>query len=102
MKEIKSHLEPALGSKENPIVITNENEYNQVHYDLYYSYSCKKCGHECIRKKRSSEKEKVLQRRLLCKNCGLIDTPLWKEGKYDEAVLDVMGLKWDGEEIVEK
>lgn len=25
------------------------------------------------------------------------DTPLWKEGKYDEAVLDVMGLKWDDE-----
>lgn len=76
MKEIKSHLEPALGSKENPIVITNENEYNQVHYDLYYSYSCKNCGHECIRKKRSSEKEKVLQRRPLCKNCGLIDTSM--------------------------
>ena len=30
------------------------------------------------------------------------DTPLWKEGKYDEAVLDVMGLKWDGDVIVEK
>lgn len=29
------------------------------------------------------------------------DTQLWKEGKYDEAVLDVMDLKWDGEEIVE-
>ena len=29
------------------------------------------------------------------------DTPLWKEGKYDEAVLDVMGLKWDGDVIVE-
>ena len=25
------------------------------------------------------------------------DNPLWKEGKYDEAVLDVMGLKWDEE-----
>ena len=25
------------------------------------------------------------------------DTPLWKEGKYDEAVLDVMGLMWDEE-----
>jgi hypothetical protein len=23
------------------------------------------------------------------------DHPLWKEGKYDEAVLDVMGLKWN-------
>lgn len=23
------------------------------------------------------------------------DTPLWKEGKYDEAVLDAMGLKWN-------
>lgn len=30
------------------------------------------------------------------------DTPLWKEGKYDEAVLDAMGLKWDGDVIVEK
>ena len=30
------------------------------------------------------------------------DNPLWKEGKYDEAVLDVMGLKWDGDVIVEK
>ena len=29
------------------------------------------------------------------------DTPLWKEGKYDEAVLDAMGLKWDGDVIVE-
>ena len=29
------------------------------------------------------------------------DHPLWKEGKYDEAVLDTMGLKWDGERIVE-
>ena len=29
-------------------------------------------------------------------------TQLWKEGKYDEAVLDVMGLKWDGDVIVEK
>ena len=28
--------------------------------------------------------------------------PLWKEGKYDEAVLDVMDLKWDGDVIVEK
>ena len=25
------------------------------------------------------------------------DNPLWKEGKYDEAVLDVMGLMWDEE-----
>ena len=23
------------------------------------------------------------------------DHPLWKEGKYDEAVLDTMGLKWE-------
>lgn len=80
MKEIKSHLEPTLGSKENPIVITNENEYNQVHYDLYYIYSCKNCGHECICKKRSSEKEKVLQRRLLCRKCGLIDTSMKNYG----------------------
>ena len=29
------------------------------------------------------------------------DHPLWKEGKYDEAVLDSMGLKWEGERIVE-
>ena len=29
------------------------------------------------------------------------DHPLWKEGKYDEAVLDTMGLKWEGERIVE-
>ena len=30
--------------------------------------------------------------------------PLWKKGKYDEAVLDVMGLKWteDKTGIVEK
>ena len=27
---------------------------------------------------------------------------LWKEGKYDEAVLDAMGLKWDGDVIVEE
>lgn len=33
---------------------------------------------------------------------AISDTPLWKEGKYDEAVLDVMGLKWDGDVIVEK
>lgn len=26
---------------------------------------------------------------------AISDTPLWKEGKYDEAVLDVMGLKWN-------
>ena len=26
---------------------------------------------------------------------GISDRPLWKEGKYDEAVLDVMGLKWN-------
>lgn len=32
---------------------------------------------------------------------SISDTQLWKEGRYDEAVLDVMGLKWDGEEIVE-
>ena len=29
------------------------------------------------------------------------DHPLWKEEKYDEAVLDTMGLKWEGERIVE-
>ena len=29
------------------------------------------------------------------------DHPLWKEGKYDEAVLDTMGLRWEGERIVE-
>ena len=29
------------------------------------------------------------------------DHPLWKEGRYDEAVLDAMGLKWEGERIVE-
>ena len=28
------------------------------------------------------------------------DHPLWKEGKYDEAVLDTMGLKWEGDKIV--
>ena len=33
---------------------------------------------------------------------AISDTPLWKEGKYDEAVLDVMGLKWDGDVIVEE
>ena len=27
------------------------------------------------------------------------DHPLWKEGKYDEAVLDTMGLKWEGDII---
>ena len=32
---------------------------------------------------------------------SISDHPLWKEGKYDEAVLDVMGLKWDGDKIVE-
>ena len=29
------------------------------------------------------------------------DHPLWKEGKYDEAVLDTMGLKWEGNKISE-
>ena len=29
------------------------------------------------------------------------DHSLWKEDKYDEAVLDTMGLKWEGEKIVE-
>lgn len=29
------------------------------------------------------------------------DHPLWKQGDYDGAVLDVMGLKWDGDVIVE-
>ena len=29
------------------------------------------------------------------------DHPLWQEGKYDEAVLDTMGLKWEGDKIVE-
>ena len=29
------------------------------------------------------------------------DHPLWKEERYDEAVLDTMGLKWEGERIVE-
>ena len=33
---------------------------------------------------------------------AISDTQLWKEGKYDEAVLDVMGLKWDDDVIVEK
>jgi len=28
---------------------------------------------------------------------AISDTQLWKEGKYDEAVLDVMGLKWNNE-----
>ena len=32
---------------------------------------------------------------------SISDQPLWKEGKYDEAVLDTMGLKWEGERIVE-
>ena len=27
--------------------------------------------------------------------------PLWKEERYDEAVLDTMGLKWEGDKIVE-
>ena len=32
------------------------------------------------------------------------DHPLWKKGKYDEAVLDTMGLKWteDKTGVVEK
>ena len=32
------------------------------------------------------------------------DTPLWKEGKYDEAILSAMGLEWDEEKnnIVKK
>ena len=29
------------------------------------------------------------------------DHPLWKKGRYDEAVLNTMGLKWEGERIVE-
>lgn len=29
------------------------------------------------------------------------DHPLWKGGKYDEAVLATMGLRWEGERIVE-
>ena len=29
------------------------------------------------------------------------DHPLWKEGRYDEAVLDTMGLRWEGDKIVE-
>ena len=33
---------------------------------------------------------------------AISDTQLWKEGKYDEAVLDVMDLKWDGDVIVEE
>ena len=33
---------------------------------------------------------------------AISETQLWKEGKYDEAVLDVMGLKWDGDVIVER
>ena len=35
---------------------------------------------------------------------SISDHPLWKEGKYDEAVLDVMGLKWteDMTGVVEK
>ena len=35
---------------------------------------------------------------------AISDHPLWKEGRYDEAVLDVMGLKWteDRTGIVEK
>lgn len=28
---------------------------------------------------------------------AISDTQLWQEGKYDEAVLDVMGLKWNDE-----
>ena len=32
---------------------------------------------------------------------SISDHPLWQEGKYDEAVLDTMGLKWEGERIVE-
>ena len=32
---------------------------------------------------------------------SISDHPLWKEGRYDEAALDVMGLKWEGERIVE-
>ena len=32
---------------------------------------------------------------------SISDHPLWKEGKYDEAVLDIMGLKWEGDKIVE-
>ena len=32
---------------------------------------------------------------------SISDHPLWKDGKYDEAVLDTMGLKWEGEKIVE-
>ena len=30
---------------------------------------------------------------------SISDHPLWKEGKYDEAVLDTMGLKWEGDII---
>ena len=30
------------------------------------------------------------------------DSPLWREGKYDEAVLSAMNLKWDGDVIVEE
>lgn len=32
---------------------------------------------------------------------SISDHPFWKEGKYDEAVLDTMGLKWEGDKIVE-
>ena len=29
------------------------------------------------------------------------DHPLWEEERYDEAVLDTMGLRWEGEKIIE-
>ena len=32
---------------------------------------------------------------------NISDHPLWEEGRYDEAVLDTMGLKWEGERIIE-
>ena len=32
---------------------------------------------------------------------NISDHPLWEEGRYDEAVLDTMGLKWEGNKISE-
>ena len=42
-----------------------------------------------------------VQKWIVKKNERDSDNSLWKEGKYDEAVLDTMGLKWEGERIVE-
>lgn len=63
-----------IGTKDNPIFISSQEEFDALKTGIYYTFLCKKCGVSQCRKKLRGVKKQSSLRRLLCINCSHIET----------------------------